>query len=83
MQKVINSQQSLIHKICYSIKDKFDQREVGHSSFKIQEEVKVMIARFKTKVINEINIIKVRQDTGINTKQLVTSDITTEWHSGK
>ena len=36
----------------------FDNREVGHSSLQIQQEMKHMIKSFEKKVIHEINLIK-------------------------
>ena len=58
MQRVINSQQDVLKKIENVIKDEFDQREVGHSSLIIQQEMKDIIKKFESRVINEINDLK-------------------------
>jgi len=65
----------LIKKVQVLIKDEFDQHEVGHSTFKVQKEMKHMIARLEEKVINEINTIKVGKSTGLNDKKSSTSQL--------
>ena len=64
MQRVINSQQGLMKKIEIVIKNEFDQREVGHSSLLLQQEMKSMIENFEAKVINEISTLKLSNYSG-------------------
>ena len=83
MQRVINSQQSLITKIQKAIKDEFDQRKIGHSFLLIQQEMKLFIINFESKVINEINELKSARSGGSGSgSSIVSGNLIPELQSG-
>ena len=55
MQRVINSQHSMLEKLKSIINDEFDKREVGHTTFQVQKQVQDMLATFETKVVTNLD----------------------------
>ena len=55
MQRVINSQQSVLIQLKNVISEELDKREVGHTTFQVQKQVHNMITNFESRIIKKFD----------------------------
>ena len=63
MQKFIRSQQAVLSQVRSIIKEEFDTREVGHTTFQLKDQVEKMLHSFETRVVTKIDTLQPKESS--------------------